>query len=150
MCTFWKKTGGLSQDERRFFSFIQIPTSLPLCAPALILVMLWCNIATLWNLVWKQKDCKKYTFKRNNLLHVYYASLNKPRKLSEANWSTWENFHDNYIHSNKVLYLIVYLDPVSSTNNMILYELDSSFGFFSFFQPPVISCELRTSFQAIF
>lgn len=53
----------------------------------------------------------KNTLTRNVSLHVYYASLKQSRKQpSEASWSTWKkNIHSNYIHSNKVLWALLYI-----------------------------------------
>lgn len=60
--------------------------------------------------LYENKTTAKNTLTRNVSLHVYYASLKQSKKQpSEASWSTWKNIHDNYIHSNKVLWALLYI-----------------------------------------
>lgn len=60
--------------------------------------------------LYENKTTAKNTLTRNVSLHVYYASLKQSKKKpSEASWSTWKNIHNNYIHSNKVLWALLYI-----------------------------------------
>lgn len=132
---YFKKEGGVSQDRRRLSSSSYVTFTLPTLVNTLM------QRGNLWNLCMKNEDCKKKkptTFKRNKSLHVYYASFNEQRKPSETSWSTQENFRDNYIHSDRAVGSLIYLESVSSTNSWNHRQRDSSLGFSSFFWPPVI------------
>lgn len=91
-----------------------------------------------------KKTAKNTTLKRNNSLHVYYASLNEQRKPLGTSLSPQENVHNSYIHSNKCP------ESVSSTDRWSHHQRDRCLGFSPFFWPPVISRWLRTPCRAIF
>lgn len=100
----FRKMGGVSQDRRRLFSFSCVTFTLPTLV----------NTDATWQLMKslyenKKTAKKKTTFKRNNSLHVYYASLNEQRKPSGTSWSMQEDFHDNCIHSSRVLWAFSYI-----------------------------------------
>lgn len=151
VCICWKEQGNLlSRTRGEFFSFIKFPLPLPLCSCSYFGNTLMQYLQLYEIFVWKQKDCKKYTFKRNNLLHVYYTSLNKQ-----------ENFQKQIDPRERIFMIIIFIlikccglncvfGSVSSTNNMIHYELDSSFGFSLSFSHLWSVVWIKDSFQAIF
>lgn len=60
------------------------------------------------------------------------------KQPSETSWSTWKNIHNNYIHSNKVLWALLYIwnnchQPTIWIYVMNLTVILFSFFFFSFF-----------------
>lgn len=60
--------------------------------------------------LYENKMTAKNTLTRNVSLHVYYATLKQSKNQpSEASWSTWKNIHNNYIHSNEVLWALLYI-----------------------------------------
>lgn len=107
-------------------------------APALILVTLDATLQ-LCEIFDDTKDCKKHSFKRNNSLHVYYASLREQRKpKQQAN--PRERMSTPTVHSTKCCGLAPpCLGPASSTDHPTPASLVSSWVTLSV-PPPVTSC----------
>lgn len=76
MCALVKGAGGPSQDQG-LFSPAELPRP-PTCSCAHFgdTPMQPCNSV---RSLYKTKDCKQHSFKRNSSLHVHYASLSEQR-----------------------------------------------------------------------